>query len=382
MELNTEEQAHYSRHILLQEIELEGQLRLKAAKVLVIGAGGLGCPILQYLAAAGVGTLGVIDMDVVEVSNLQRQILYTTQDVGKAKVHCAKARLEQMNPHIQVQAYYEQLTSKNTLALFEQYDIIVDGSDNFATRYLVNDAALIRQKPLVYGAIFKFEGQVAVFNYQVGPSYRCLFPEPPAAGSVPNCSEVGVLGVLPGIIGGLQANEVLKMILGIGQVLSGKLLVYNLLTHVQTILQVAPNAKTIEAVLAKASSFEQQNYEQFCGIKSRDEVAQLSAAEFDQNISAYTIVDVRELWEQPRIEAWESIDIPLPRMLLQTQQIPKDQPVVIVCAKGIRSQIAIQQLQQKHHYQNLFNLTGGIKAWKAWKTKQASSLASEVKIQD
>src|SRR5690606_19253182 len=214
----------YSRHIILSEIGQAGQDKLLSAKVLVIGAGGLGCPVLQYLAAAGIGTLGIIDFDVVEISNLQRQVLFGTSSLGKNKAEAAKKHLEDLNPEISIMAYAEKLTYQNALELFKNYDIIVDGSDNFETRYLVNDACIITNKPLVFGAIYKFEGQVSVFNYQNGPSYRCLFPNPPQKDTVPNCSEIGVLGVLPGIIGSMQANEVLKIILGIGSTLSGKLL--------------------------------------------------------------------------------------------------------------------------------------------------------------
>ena len=220
----------YNRHIILSEIGQIGQDKLTNAKVLVVGAGGLGCPILQYLAAAGIGTLGVIDFDVVDESNLQRQILFGTSSLKQNKAIAAKKRLEDLNDTITINAYPYQLDYQNALDLLIQYDIVVDGSDNFETRYLVNDACIITNKPLVFGAIYKFEGQLAVFNYENGPSYRCLFPNPPKKDSVPNCSEIGVLGVLPGIIGTMQANEVLKIILSIGNTLSGKLFCFNALT--------------------------------------------------------------------------------------------------------------------------------------------------------
>jgi len=219
--LGEAEKNRYSRHILLDKVGLAGQEKLKSAKVLVIGAGGLGCPILQYLTAAGVGTIGIIDFDVVDETNLQRQILFNVDDVGKSKAQCAQVHLSKQNPFVNFQVYNERINTQNALELFNQYDIIVDGTDNFSTRYLVNDSCVIANKPLVYGAIFKFEGQVAVFNYNNGPTYRCLFPEPPKAGSVPNCSDVGVMGVLPGLIGTQQANETIKIILQIGEVLSG-----------------------------------------------------------------------------------------------------------------------------------------------------------------
>lgn len=221
--------SRYNRHIILSEIGQQGQDKISNAKVLVVGAGGLGCPILQYLTAAGIGTIGIIDFDVVDISNLQRQVLFGSSSLGQNKAEAAKQRLKDLNNTISIISYPKKLTYKNAITLFNQYDIIVDGTDNFETRYLVNDACIITNKPLVFGAIYKFEGQISVFNYKNGPSYRCLFPNPPN-GTVPNCSEIGVLGVLPAIIGSMQANEILKIILGIGNVLSGKLLCYNALT--------------------------------------------------------------------------------------------------------------------------------------------------------
>jgi len=360
MNLTKAELERYSRHLLLQDVGEAGQQKLKSAKVLVIGAGGLGCPILQYLAAAGVGTLGIIDMDVVDISNLQRQILYTTTDVGQNKAETAKKRLQQLNPLIQITAYPFALDTQNALELFGQYNLVVDGSDNFATRYLVNDAAVITGIPLVYGSIFKFEGQVAVFNYKNGPSYRCLFPDPPKPDEVPNCSEVGVLGVLPGLIGSMQANEALKIILEIGDVLSSKLLVYNALTTQSITLDIAPNGKTIAQTKAMGKELKQMNYQQFCGMETNNMIKEIAPEIFAQNIDNYSIVDVRELWEQPRIEHKNVIDLPLPRIMSEAELVPKDRPVVMVCAKGIRSQIAIEQLQQHLGYENLLNLTGGM----------------------
>jgi len=365
MNLSKEDLARYSRHLLLSEIGLEGQKKLKAASVLVIGAGGLGCPVLQYLAAAGVGRIGVIDLDVLEESNLQRQILYTVADVGRNKALAAQQRLLALNPLIEVLAYPFALETSNALELFESYDFIVDGTDNFATRYLVNDACVMTDKPLVYGSIFKFEGQVAVFNYQNGPSYRCLFPNPPAPGEVPNCSEVGVLGVLPGVIGAMQANEVLKMILGLGNVLSEKLLVYNALSAESLILNIKANPRVINETKAMKTKFEELNYTAFCGLEKPSEVAEISPEMLFENLEKYTLIDVRETWEQPRHKALEGIDIPLPRLILWKDKIPKDKPVVVLCAKGIRSKVAIEQLQNQFGYTNLMNLTGGIKNWDA-----------------
>lgn len=363
MNWTKQESERYNRHFRLDKVGLEGQAKLKAAKVLVIGAGGLGCPILQYLAAAGVGNLGIIDGDVVDLSNLQRQVLYQTHQVGKLKVEAAKAYLGALNPLVKVTTYPYELTPQNALSVMEHYDIVVDGSDNFATRYLVNDAAVITGIPLVYGSIFKFEGQVAVFNYNNGPSYRCLFPTPPPVGQVPSCSDVGVLGVLPGIIGSMQANEVLKIILGIGEVLSGKLLVYNTLDHQQLIVDLIPNLSEIAAIKAKKATFHTQNYEAFCGLSSNKQVEEISAAMLAAQLEECCLLDVRELWEQPHYEELEGLQIPLPRLLTQADRVPRDKPVVVICAKGIRSRIAIEQLQEQLGYTNLKNLAGGLKAW-------------------
>lgn len=363
MILSKEEQARYSRHLLMQEIGEEGQIKLKFAKVLVIGAGGLGCPILQYLAAAGVGNIGVVDMDKVDESNLQRQILYTVADIGVNKAEAAKKRLQGLNPFINIQVYPVALDNYNALEIMEQYDLVIDGSDNFATRYLVNDACVLLDKPLVYGSIFKFEGQVSVFNYKNGPTYRCLFPEPPLAGEVPNCSEIGVLGVLPGIIGSMQANEALKIILEIGEVLSGKLLLYNALNAQSLTLEIVPNLDTIAKT--KNIDLESMDYEFFCGVDDKDEalhskVKEISSRELVKNLDKYILLDVRELWELPRYEELKTINIPLPRLIQNIEQIPKNQPVVVICAKGIRSKIAIELLQDKFGYTNLENLAGGM----------------------
>ena len=363
MEWTKQELERYSRHLRLDQVGAAGQARLKMAKVLVIGAGGLGCPTLQYLAAAGVGTIGIIDGDVLDLSNLQRQILYATSEVGMYKVEAAKRRLEALNPLLEVKTYPYELTKDNALELMRAYDIVVDGSDNFATRYLVNDASVITQTPLVYGSIFKFEGQVSVFNYENGPSYRCLFPTPPEVGQVPNCSEIGVLGVLPGIIGSMQANEVLKIILGIGVVLSGRLLVYNTLNCESMLLEIAPNPAEIAATKAKEAAFHLEDYAAFCGVGDSQHIEEISAEVLAETLNDYTLVDVRELWEQPEYEALEGLKIPLPRLLTQAAHIPMDRPVVVLCAKGIRSRIAIEQLQEKLGYTNLKNLKGGIKAW-------------------
>ncbi|MBL4668869.1 MAG: HesA/MoeB/ThiF family protein, partial [Flavobacteriales bacterium] len=299
--LTNKEKNRYSRHLSLEKVGLSGQEKLKLAKVLVIGSGGLGCPVLQYLTAAGIGTIGIIDFDNVDETNLQRQILFTTNDIGTNKAVAAGNRLKQLNPYIDFNIYPERLTTKNALNLFSDYDIIVDGTDNFSTRYLVNDACVITNKPLIYGAIYKFEGQVTVFNYQKGPTYRCLFPEPPKAGSVPNCSEIGVLGVLPGIIGTQQANEVLKLILGIGESLSGKLLTYDSLNNSFLTLTINRSEKEVQKVLDEKSNFEQIDYDFFCGIKIDEYMNEVSAQELKELLEKESIqvIDVRESYETP-----------------------------------------------------------------------------------
>ncbi len=325
----------YNRHIILSEIGQKGQDKISAAKVLVIGAGGLGCPVLQYLTAAGVGIIGIVDFDIVSESNLQRQVLYGTTSLGKNKSEAAKTRLEDLNNTITINTYPEKLTHKNAISLFQQYDIIVDGTDNFATRYLVNDASIITKKPLVYAGIYKFEGQVSVFNYKNGPSYRCLFPNPPKEGTIPNCSEVGVLGVLPGIIGTFQANEVLKIILGIGEVISGKVLYYNALTNQTTILKINRSEDEIQKVKNSEPIFETLLMEDYCEIS----VEQISIKDVLQK-KDYQLLDVREKNENPKIESARIIHIPLSELEKRTSEFPSDKQLVFFCQAGIKSKYA------------------------------------------
>jgi len=366
MGLTNEEKNRYSRHILLDKVGIEGQEKLKAAKVLVIGAGGLGCPVLQYLTAAGVGTIGLIDFDVVDESNLQRQILFSTEDVGKLKVEAAKERLSKQNPFVQFDVYPEKLITKNALDLFSKYDIVVDGTDNFSTRYLVNDACVITGKPLIYGAIYKFEGQVAVFNYEGGPSYRCLFPEAPKAGSVPSCSDVGVIGVLPGLIGTQQANEAIKIILEIGTPLSGKLQTYNALNNTSMTLNVKRSEEQINKVIEASANFETFDYDFFCGIKQTNVLNEIDVdglKELYKEGKDFQVVDVRAEWEQPRIKKENVLVAPLDELDNFVNEIAKDKQVVVVCQKGIRSLMAIEQLENEYNYNNLINLEGGITNW-------------------
>lgn len=359
--LTDKEKYRYSRHLLLDKVGEQGQEKLKAAKVLVIGAGGLGCPVLQYLTAAGVGTIGVIDFDVVDETNLQRQILFTTNDIGKNKAQTAKERLEQLNPFVKFEVFAEKLTPKNALSIFKNYDVVVDGTDNFSTRYLVNDACVITNKPLVYGAIYKFEGQVSVFNYQNGPTYRCLFPEPPKAGSVPNCFDVGVMGVLPGIIGTQQANEALKIVLGIGTVLSGKLLMYDALQSSFTTLNVNRSVEQVEKVLQLQNDFENSNYDVFCGIKIIQTPHEISSAELKEllNQEDLQLLDVREKWEEPKIIKYKVLNIPLHQLPTSLNRIDATKKTVVICQHGIRSLKAIDFLKD-NGFTNLINLTGGM----------------------
>lgn len=348
MELTKAEKQQYTRHLILEEIGLEGQLKLKRAKVLVIGAGGLGCPILQYLSAAGVGSIGIIDNDVVEQSNLQRQILYTHQDIGKNKAESAFKRLQLLNPYIEFDVYKTRLTKDNALDLFEKYDIVIDGTDNFPTKYLINDAAVLVKKPVVFGSIYKFEGQVSVFNYKNGPTYRCLYPTPSKPSDVPNCSDIGVLGVLPGIIGALQANEVLKIICQIGDVLSEKLLTYNLLTMQQTLF----NFKKNDALQIKALA---NDYEFACGLSKDNLVITLSALE--NQVGKYNLLDVREDSER-KLYNIGGQHIPLGELANRVHEINKDKDIVVYCKSGVRSKRAIEILKEKGLENTLLQLEG------------------------
>ena len=343
----------YNRHIILSEIGQKGQDKLSKAKVLVVGAGGLGCPILQYIAAAGVGTIGIIDFDVVEVSNLQRQILFGSTSLGHNKATAAKKRLSDLNNSITINAYPEKLTFQNAMDLFNQYDIIVDGTDNFETRYLINDACVLTDKPLVFGAIYKFQGQVSVFNYNNGPTYRCAFPNKPKKDTVPNCSEVGVLGVLPGILGTLQANEVLKIILGVGTVLAGKLLYYNALSNQTTTLTVKKNDLEIQKVLLNKKEFIKKELETNCEIEIKD----ISIKEVFNNPNIQ-FIDVRELHEEPKVDAVSFLQIPLSALEEHLDKISNHKEKAFFCQSGIRSRQAISILQ-KYNFDKCYNIKEG-----------------------
>jgi adenylyltransferase/sulfurtransferase len=355
--LTSDENKRYSRHLLLDQIGVSGQLKLKQAKVLVIGAGGLGCPVLQYLTAAGVGSIGIVDFDVVDLSNLQRQILFTTEDVGNNKAATAAKRLSQLNPLVQFVVFPEKLTTQNALAIIAQFDLVVDGTDNFSTRYLISDATVILNKPLVYGSIHKFEGQVAVFNYQNGPSYRCLFPTPPAPEQIQSCSEVGVLCVLPGIIGTHQANEVLKIILEIGEPLNGKLMLINALSSSSVLLTIQRTA-AIETTLANKENFNQTDYDLFCGILPIP-ANQLNLKELCDHPD-YQIIDLREAWEEPKLVGKSVFLLPMGELKNSIDKIEREKKVVLVCQNGIRSEQARTFLSDYHGLKNVTHLIGGI----------------------
>ncbi|HPA35109.1 MAG TPA: molybdopterin-synthase adenylyltransferase MoeB [Chitinophagales bacterium] len=365
IQLSKEELARYSRHIIIPEFNIEGQKKLKAAKVLVIGTGGLGSPMLLYLAAAGVGTIGIVDFDVVDDSNLQRQVLFDVKDVGRPKVEAARERILGLNPHINVIAYNEHLSSKNALEIFKDYDVVADGTDNFPTRYLVNDACVLTGIPNVYASIYRFDGQVSVFNYNNGPNYRDLYPEPPPPGLVPSCAEGGVLGVLPGIIGSLQANEVIKVITGIGETLSGRLFSFDALNFTTRIFKVAKdknNPLTGEHPTLK----ELIDYQQFCGIvpEAVPVVKEISVQELKQKFDAkedFQLIDVREQHEYDFVNLGAEL-IPLNSITEQQHRIARDKPVVVHCKAGTRSAKAIAALEQ-YGFTNLYNLKGGIVAY-------------------
>lgn len=358
-----EELARYNRHIIMPDFGLEAQQKLKVAKVLVIGSGGLGSPLLLYLAAAGVGTIGIVDFDVVDDSNLHRQVLFGVDDVGKPKVEVAKQRLQKLNPYINIVTYNTQLTSKNALELITQYDVVADGTDNFPTRYLVNDASVIAGKPNVYASIFRFEGQVAVFNYtntkgETGPNYRDLYPTPPEPGLIPNCAEGGVLGVLPGIIGSLQANEVIKVITGIGEPLSGRFFVFDALTFETRTLKIYKSANTppIKELI---------DYEQFCGVKPvAKKIKEITVAELEiwiKNKEDIQVIDVREPSEYAQVNIGALL-IPLDTLKDRANEIDRHKKVVVHCKLGGRSAKAIRELEDNFGFENLYNLKGGITA--------------------
>jgi len=368
--LSNEEVARYSRHLIMPEVGMTGQRKLKAASILMIGTGGLGAPVGMYLAAAGVGRLGLVDFDVVDASNLQRQIIHGTKDVGRPKIASARDRLEDINPHVEIETHETRLTSENALRLFVNYDVIVDGTDNFPTRYLVNDACVLTGKPNVYGSIFRFEGQASVFWAARGPCYRCLYPEPPPPGLVPSCAEGGVLGVLPGIIGAIQANEAIKIVLGAPDIMVNRLLLFDAWRMRFRELKLRKNPEcpvcgdhpTIKELI---------DYEEFCGItqtqtEAKPTMEEITATELKQRLDKgddIQIIDVREPHEYEIGQIPNSKLIPLGQVLNRMNEIDPERETVVHCKMGGRSAKAIDALQRSGFTGKLSNLVGGITAW-------------------
>ena len=370
-ELTTDDLSRYSRHLILPEVGMEGQRRIKAARVLCVGTGGLGSPLVLYLAAAGVGTLGLVDFDVVDASNLQRQIIHSTKDIGHKKIDSAAEKLTALNPAINIVKHETMLTSANALEIMKDYDIVADGTDNFPTRYLVNDACVLLGKPNVYGSIFRFEGQASVFATEAGPCYRCLYPEPPPPGLVPSCAEGGVLGILPGLVGVIQATEVIKLILGKGDSLVGRLLLVDALNMRFRELKLRKNPDcpvcgtnpTVTALI---------DYEHFCGIipetpqekNVKNGIPQITVKEFKARRDAgddIFLLDVREPYEYQIAQIGGTL-IPQNDVPNRLVEIPRDREIVVQCRSGARSQ-RIAELLKQSGYTQVVNLAGGILAW-------------------
>lgn len=374
-ELNHEEILRYSRHLLIPEVGLEGQRKLKNSSALVIGTGGLGSPVALYLAAAGVGRIGLVDYDVVEPSNLQRQVIHGTSTIGKLKVESARLKLLDLNPDIKVDVYNEPFTSENAMRIAKDYDVIIDGTDNFPTRYLTNDVCVFLGKPNIYGSIFRFDGQVSVFYAKKGPCYRCLFPEPPPPGLVPSCAEGGVLGVLPGTIGTLQATETLKVLLGIGEPMIGKLLLYNALDMSFDFVKLKKNPKC-RVCGPNADIKELMDYEEFCGVPGHDHEdgsagagLDITAKELSERVNASTLLsaklvllDVREPHELQISALPNAVNIPLGQLAGRLSELNSADDMVIFCKGGTRSTRALELLVSAG-FKKVKNLKGGINAW-------------------
>lgn len=369
--LSKQELNRYSRHLVLPGIGIKGQEKIKQGKVLIVGAGGLGSPAAMYLAAAGIGAIGILDFDKVEENNLQRQIIHSTKNIGTSKVESAKIAINNLNPNVNVKTYNLKLNSKNALEIIKRYDVIIDASDNFPTRYLVNDACVLLNKPLVYGSIFRFEGHASVFNYENGPCYRCLFPNPPPPHLVPSCAQAGVLGILPGVIGTIQATEALKIILEIGETLSGRFLVYDALSMAFKELKLGKN-KNCPICCESPRIRELIDYEQFCNIREEEEeslaeeeisVWQLKDMMDDED---FVLVDVREEFEWYICKIDGAKLIPLSQIMNGDigilENIEKEKKIVLHCHTGARSAQVLEILRSKG-FKNLKNLVGGIDAW-------------------
>lgn len=373
MSLSQEEILRYSRHLIMPEVGVEGQEKLKAASILLIGCGGLGSPLSMYLAAAGIGRLGLVDFDITDFTNLQRQVAFGTQDVGRPKVEATKDRIHQINPNVQVTTYRTKLSSENVMDIFKEYDIIIDGTDNFPTRYLVNDACVLLKKPNVYGSIFRFEGQATVFWAEKGPCYRCLYPEPPPPGMVPSCAEGGVLGILPGTIGLIQATEAVKIILGAGEPLTGRLMLYNALDMRFREVKIQKDPEC--PICGKNPTITKLiDYELFCGMTLGQEettvmngngLKEISAKELKSLIDRkekFTLVDVREPHEYKIANIPGAKLIPLGEIAQRANELDSADNIVVHCRSGARSAKAIGTLQ-KMGFKRLQNLQGGILAW-------------------
>jgi sulfur-carrier protein adenylyltransferase/sulfurtransferase len=375
VKLSHDEVRRYSRHLIMPEVGIQGQRKLKAASVLLIGTGGLGSPLALYLAAAGIGRIGLVDYDVVDETNLQRQVIHFTSDVGKSKLDSAAAKLSDVNPFVVIEKHNTPLTSANALEILANYDIIIDGTDNFPTRYLVNDACVLLGKPNVYGSIFRFEGQLTVFYAKEGPCYRCLFPEPPPPGLVPSCAEGGVLGILPGTIGTLQATEAIKLILGVGKPMIGRMMLYDALEMTFDTIKLRKNPAC--PVCGEHPTVTQLiDYEQFCGVPAHDrsvfkeknvqfQVKSITVGELKARREAgddLVLLDVRDPHEWEISSISEELRIPKSQVMARATEIPRDREVVVYCRTGVRSRDSILMLQNQG-FTNLVNLKGGITAW-------------------
>ena len=367
--LSKEEVLRYSRHLIMPEVGMEGQLKLKAAKVLMVGAGGLGAPLGMYLAAAGVGRIGVVDFDVVDHTNLQRQIIHGTKDVGRKKLDSAADTMLDINPYVQVDKYEVALNSDNALELFKEYDLVIDGTDNFPTRYLVNDACVLLKKPNVYGSIFRFEGQATVFAYPGGPCYRCLYPEPPPPGLVPSCAEGGVLGILPGMIGIVQATEAVKLILGSGEPLVGRLLLYDALAMRFRELKLRRNPEC-PACGDNPTITKLIDYQEFCGMGRGEEAVvettgDIEPTEVKEKIDrgdSFVLIDVREPHEHQICNIPYAKLIPLGELPKRVNELNTADEIVAHCKSGMRSAKAVDFLKQAG-FKRVRNMKGGILAW-------------------
>lgn len=362
--------SRYQKQILLKEFGKHAQDKLNASKTLVIGAGGLGCPALLYLAAAGAGTIGIVDYDIVDISNLQRQVLYTMNDIGKLKVQTASFKLLELNPEIKINVHNIEITNQNALDIISKYDIVIDGTDNFFSRYLINDACVILNKPLVYGALLRFEGQVGVFNLfdkkmNFKTNYRDLFPQPPESSAVLSCNDTGVLGVLPGIIGTMQAAEAIKIITGIGKPLINKIISYNALENTFYDFQLTPDSKLNQKIPIDKDTFTKFDYRYFCNSRSEYEI---TAEEFESKRlkEHLTIIDVRDSDELPIVNEFDYVKITMDEFEKEIHNIPQNKVIVIYCQSGIRSLNAVKILKDKFPQSTSYSLKGGIENWKKY----------------